>query len=429
MPRYNPFRPGSIVTPGMFCGRYTELELMEQALFQTKNGNPQHFLIHGERGIGKSSLLFCIEAVARGGVPPLEEGIQFNFLVVNVQLEPSTTYFDIIRKIGLELQRVAAKHKPTTEKAKAVWNFIKRWEVAGVKYKLEKEAPKPGELLDELTLGVEETLTDLGSDFDGILILIDEADKAPRSANLGQFVKVFTERLSRRGCNRVCLGLAGISTLLDSMKQSHESSLRIFQIMRLEPLLPKERIEVVKRGLGDANKKNSTPTTLTDSAGILISHFSEGYPHFIQQFAYSAFDVDKDNNIGLDDVVKGAYDPERGALQQLGEKYFQDLYLDQIQSDEYRRVLRSIAGCEEEWASKEYVRQHSKVKETTLNNALSALTKRNIVIAKKGAKGYYKLPTHSFGAWIKTYTADVEGLEQKAEAEAAQLPLVQPEKV
>ncbi len=57
MPRYNPFRPGSIVTPGMFSGRYNELVAMERALFQTKNGNPLNFLIHGERGIGKSSVL------------------------------------------------------------------------------------------------------------------------------------------------------------------------------------------------------------------------------------------------------------------------------------------------------------------------------------------------------------------------------------
>jgi Cdc6-like AAA superfamily ATPase len=63
--RYNPFRPGSIVSPGMFSGRYEELEGTEHALFQTKNGNPHHFLIEGERGIGKSSLLFSLQMVAK----------------------------------------------------------------------------------------------------------------------------------------------------------------------------------------------------------------------------------------------------------------------------------------------------------------------------------------------------------------------------
>jgi hypothetical protein len=57
MAKYNPFRPNSIVTTGMFCGRFDEMKAAEQSLFQTKHENPKHFLISGERGIGKSSLL------------------------------------------------------------------------------------------------------------------------------------------------------------------------------------------------------------------------------------------------------------------------------------------------------------------------------------------------------------------------------------
>jgi hypothetical protein len=81
--RYNPFRPGSIVTPGMFCGRYEEFVGTEKALFQTKHGNPQHFLIHGERGIGKSSLLYSLDLVARNAVASFEDE-KFNFLTLAV---------------------------------------------------------------------------------------------------------------------------------------------------------------------------------------------------------------------------------------------------------------------------------------------------------------------------------------------------------
>ena len=48
----------------MFTGRLVELHTIEQSLFQAKNGNPQHFLIEGERGIGKSSLLLLAEILA-----------------------------------------------------------------------------------------------------------------------------------------------------------------------------------------------------------------------------------------------------------------------------------------------------------------------------------------------------------------------------
>jgi hypothetical protein len=47
MPKFNPFRPNSIVTSGMFCGRWDEMRSIAQSLFQTKHGNPKHFLVQG----------------------------------------------------------------------------------------------------------------------------------------------------------------------------------------------------------------------------------------------------------------------------------------------------------------------------------------------------------------------------------------------
>jgi hypothetical protein len=46
---FNPFRPNSIATDELFQGRRNEMLFIERSLFQTKNGNPQHFLIEGER--------------------------------------------------------------------------------------------------------------------------------------------------------------------------------------------------------------------------------------------------------------------------------------------------------------------------------------------------------------------------------------------
>ncbi len=66
--RFNPFRPNSIATLDLFQGREEERILIEQSLFQTKNGNPQHFLIEGERGLGKSSLFLMVEQQAQGKI-------------------------------------------------------------------------------------------------------------------------------------------------------------------------------------------------------------------------------------------------------------------------------------------------------------------------------------------------------------------------
>lgn len=87
---FNPFRPGSIVPPGMFSGRGAQLRTLGKVLFQTRNDNPHHFLLHGERGIGKSSLLRYLQLVAHGDLESLNFG-WFKFLTVSIELEPSNT--------------------------------------------------------------------------------------------------------------------------------------------------------------------------------------------------------------------------------------------------------------------------------------------------------------------------------------------------
>ena len=76
-------------------------------------------------------------------------------------------------------------------------------------------------------------------------------------------------------------------------------------------------MEVVRRGLDDAQSKNGFDVTMDSEALDLIAHLSEGYPHFIQQFSYCAFDDDTDNRIDGEDVINSLYRENR-ALDQLG---------------------------------------------------------------------------------------------------------------
>jgi RIO-like serine/threonine protein kinase len=94
---------------------------------------------------------------------------------------------------------------------------------------------------------------------------------------------------------------------------------------------------------------------------------------------------------------------KNGALEQLGLKYFHELYFEQIGSDEYRGVLRFMSEHGTEWVTKEQIRKAVKLKDTTLNNAINALKKRHIILPKDGRQGVYRLPTTSFAVWIRAY--------------------------
>ena len=159
-------------------------------------------------------------------------------------------------------------------------------------------------------------------------------------------------------------------------------------------------MEVVRNELEEAHKKNGVEVTITDDAMQMIVTLSEGYPHFIQQFAYSAFDEDTDNSISLADVSSGAF-KENGALDQLGKRYFSELYFDRIGSEDYRRVLNAMAERSDGWISRSEIIKSSGVKETQVTNALKALRERQIILSNDNKQGEYRLPTKSFAVWIK----------------------------
>jgi hypothetical protein len=210
--------------------------------------------------------------------------------------------------------------------------------------------------------------------------------------------------LSRRNCEKICLGLSGLPDLIPKLKESHESAPRIFRVLTLEPLEGSEREIVIERGLTDAETKNGFRVNITSDARRLIANLSEGYPHFLQEFAHCAFEHDSDNSIDVNDVWSGTF-AENGALDQLGKKYFSDLYIDQIGSEDYRKVPTAMAEGLDAWINRRDITIKAGVKQTTVDNALHALKDRKIIVQNPRVRGEYKLPTKSFAVWIKVRAA------------------------
>jgi hypothetical protein len=232
-------------------------------------------------------------------------------------------------------------------------------------------------------------------------------------------MKSVTERLTRRGCENVIFGLAGLPSTITKLRVGHESAPRIFTILHLDPLEPKECIQAISIGMQIANEKNEKKTAISTEALDMLADLSEGYPHFIQQFAYSAFEADTDLNIDVDDVVSGAYG-ENGAIHQLGRKYFSEVYFSKINSDDYRKLLNVMADHGDEWVSRQQLLRESKLKETTINNALQALKQKSIILSDESRQGFYRLPTRSFAAWINALKT---AAAQRATGKTPQLPL------
>ena len=361
-----------------------------------------HFLVEGERGLGKSSLFLRIADQASGKAP-LEDGSFVNFIVLNLELDANQSFFDILKMLAAEFKRAIAERDKIKTLAASTWDFLNKWEILGVRYhKIDESFVQPYEVLNDLVVSFEKILNLTNGIVDGILILFDEADRPNEKASLGELVKLLTEKLTKKGCNQVLLGLTGQPGLISKLKASHESSSRIFTIFDLKQLSQKDNFSVVESGLIIANKINKTHVSIEAEALDLISQLSEGYPHFLQEFSYKAFEADTDYIIDVMDVKEGAFGSD-GALSQLGHKFFNEMYFNQIGSDDYRKVLAAMARYSDNWVNRTMIKSEIDIKDTTLNNALQALKSRNIIVPNPGQSGEFKLPTKSFAAWINAH--------------------------
>lgn len=395
--KFNPFRPDKVATPGMFAGRLPEIRFIDGCLRQTKHGNPKHFLVTGERGIGKSSLVLLEKLVASGNIPALDNS-HYNFLVINVALRREDTFLSIVDRIARELRKQVEKENGFSKIVFKSIDFLSRIEAAGIKFNRENLAGSEEESMSALQEDFETTILKMGDSKDGILLLIDEADRPDASANLGLFCKLLTEDMAMRGSDKVCIGLAGLPALTSKLRDSHESSLRLFHVLHLKPLEPDERRSVLDAGLREANRKNDKPVTIQEGASVMIGDFSEGYPHFLQEFAYCAFEADADHEISTEDFLDSLFD-ENGAFDQLGVKYFDKSYSTPA-SDEYRKVLDAMSEHNDSWVSRSTLISESGVKSVTIDNALRALKAKDIILQDDSRQGFYRLPTRSFAVWI-----------------------------
>ncbi|GAB2536600.1 AAA family ATPase [Rufibacter soli] len=403
--KINPFKPNSPSNPGMFVGRFDEIEKIESALIQTRANQSQSFLLLGERGIGKTSLMNLVKFFAEGDIEVRDT--KLNFLVIEIDITKDTSQLALIRKIQLALKRKLAK----TEKAKKIfndiWNFISSIEAAGVKFNKEKETNNEI-LFEEFSYSLADTINritssedknQLDASYDGLLIIIDEADNSSPTLELGSFVKLLTERLQKEGTEKIMFGIAGLPKTRDILIESHPSSIRIFEELYLDRLKKDEIKLVFTIMLKKSKELNGYDTVLESNAEELLINFTEGFPHFVHQYGFCSFEESNGKVITENNVLDGAFG-KNGAIETIGSRYYKDDFYNKIKTESYRQVLLIMANQMDSWVTKSYLKENFNGSDTILNNAITALISRNIIIPKPGERGTYRLQDKGFAWWI-----------------------------
>ena len=409
MAKINPFTPNNPVHRDMFAGRIAEITAIDKGLLQASYGNPTHILLLGERGIGKTSLLNVGSIFAKGEFTWADN--KHNFLVVRISLNENMCLADLAIYLKNVIEReINKEHDKLLGVIKKAWNFVNRFEAAGISYRKEESDKNSAQIIQEFIYSLSDTVKSIKNPLlptaekkDGLIILIDEADKASKDLHLGSFLKILTETLVAEKTNNILFIVSGLPDARNALSDSHESSLRLFQEFDLGPLSQKETVQVITNGLAEVEKNSGIKIVIDPKAQESIYIFSEGYPHFVQQIGYSVFEVDNDNHISDEDVNKGVF-MQHGALELIGDRYYVKPFYKDIAVESQREILTIMAAEKRnDWITNKEIKQKFSGKETALNNGLHALREKGIIIPREGFKGQYRLQWASFAFWIKNH--------------------------
>ncbi len=326
----NPFSPGAGSPPPELVGREGVLEQARILLGRTRLGRPEKsMLLTGLRGVGKTVLLNEMERMA------LREGFHTISVEAHEEKPLARLLVPHLRKLFFELDRLAG----AGDKARRGLAVLKSF-MNGVKLTV-------GEVEIGLDIDPAQGAADSGdleSDLPNLFIAVAEAaaERSTPVALLIDEVQYFNQKelsalimamhkMQQRQLPLILLG-AGLPILPGLAGESKSYAERLFNFPNIGPLSESDGI----RALQDPVK--AVGVEFSDEALLEMARVTQGYPYFLQEWGYQAWNRAESSPIGIE-VVEGA---SAAVVQRLDENFFR-VRFDRSTPGE-KRYLRGMAG-------------------------------------------------------------------------------------
>lgn len=296
-PLKNPFAPGAGSPPPELAGRGGLLEQARITLGRIKAGRPERSLLAiGLRGVGKTVLLNVFRKLAE------DTGYKTVFIEAHENKALAALLLPPLRQLLINLDRMAS----LSEKAKRGLRVLKSF-FNGVKLKYQDIEigididPEPGVAdsgdleadLSALFIAVGEAAADRGA---AVALIIDELQYLSEP-ELGALIMAM-HQIAQRQLPVVLVG-AGLPQLVALSGRAKSYAERLFQFPELGPLQPEDAAAALQEPVQEQNVR------FTDAALREIIAQTQGYPYFIQEWGYQAWNLAADSPIGVE-VVRQA---------------------------------------------------------------------------------------------------------------------------
>lgn len=330
-PLRNPFSPGAGSPPPELAGRQHLLDQARLTLARIKAGrSAKSFFLIGLRGVGKTVLLNRIQTLAE------EAGYQSVLVEAHERKPLAALLAPSLRQILFVLDRMAS----LSAKAKRGLRVLKSF-VSAVKLKVqdieigldidpEQGVADSGDLeadLPELLVALGEAAQDRGV---GVAILIDELQYLTEDELSALIMAV--HRISQKQLPLVVIG-AGLPQLVALAGKSKSYAERLFAYPEVGPLAPNDAAAALQEP-AQTEGASFEPEAIAE-----VIRVTEGYPYFLQEWGYQAWNQAPASPIDLPTVRHATIH----AIERLDESFFR-VRFDRLtpREKEYLRALAEL---------------------------------------------------------------------------------------
>ncbi len=283
-PVANPYAPGAGTPPPALVGRDGVIDAAGVALRRLKAARvSQHLLITGLRGVGKTVLLGKLAAVAE----------HVGYRVVRVEALGGD---DTVRSLLRQARRIA-EDVDAGDKVRRALGSIESVSltVAGTGVAVERRAGRPDrDALADVVVDVAAAAADADV---GVLLAIDEAQVLGRDDLRRLLAGV--HRCGQDGLPLYCL-LAGLPNLVGAVAKAATYAERMFTVADLGPLTPDQVAQAI------VDPAEEIGVSWSGAAAERVADLSDGFPFFVQTWAYHTWNAATDEPISAADVARAA---------------------------------------------------------------------------------------------------------------------------
>ncbi|MDJ0961338.1 MAG: ATP-binding protein [Acidimicrobiia bacterium] len=283
-PIANPYAPGAGTPPPALVGRDDIIDDASIALQRWKAARTsQHLLVTGLRGVGKTVLLGKLAAL----------GEHAGYRVIRVEALGGD---DTLRSFLRQARRIVEELDGGARVGRALRSIESvSLTVVGTGVAVERQATTPDrEALSDVVTDVVAAAADDGL---GIMIALDEAQMLDHH-DIRRLL-AGAHRCGQDGLPLYAV-LAGLPNLVGDVAKAATYAERMFTVADLGPLTPDQVVEAV------VTPAEEIGVSWTPDASEAIVDLSDGFPFFVQTWAYHTWNAAIDDPISAADVERAA---------------------------------------------------------------------------------------------------------------------------